>query len=118
MTTATYRNYSGTAAEHYQRYFVPAIAIPVSGELLHTACAAARRAGARRRLRHRGHRPARRRTGRPDRFGDRHRHRTRHDRGRQSHPGAAAHPSTGTWPMPPRCPCRTSPTTSGCARWG
>ena len=37
MTTATYRNYSGTAAELYQSFFVPSIATPVSGELLHTA---------------------------------------------------------------------------------
>ncbi len=37
MTTATYRNYSGSAAELYQSFFVPAIAIPVSGELLRTA---------------------------------------------------------------------------------
>jgi ubiquinone/menaquinone biosynthesis C-methylase UbiE len=36
MTTATYRNYSGSAAELYQSFFVPAIAIPVSGELLRT----------------------------------------------------------------------------------
>jgi ubiquinone/menaquinone biosynthesis C-methylase UbiE len=37
MTTATYRNYSGSAAELYQSFFVPAIATPVSGELLRTA---------------------------------------------------------------------------------
>lgn len=37
MTTATYREYSGTAAELYQSFFVPAIATPVSGELLRTA---------------------------------------------------------------------------------
>ena len=37
MTTASYRNYSGSAAELYQRFFVPAIATPVSGELLRTA---------------------------------------------------------------------------------
>lgn len=30
MTTPSYRNYTGTAAETYQRHFVPAIAIPVS----------------------------------------------------------------------------------------
>ena len=37
MTTATYRNYSGSAAELYQSFFVPAIATPVSAELLRTA---------------------------------------------------------------------------------
>ena len=37
MTAATYRNYSGTAAELYQSFFVPAIAMPVSGELLRRA---------------------------------------------------------------------------------
>ena len=37
MTTTSYRNQSGTAAEHYQSFFVPSIATPVSGELLRTA---------------------------------------------------------------------------------
>lgn len=37
MTTATYRNYSGTAAELYESFFVPTIATPVSRELLRTA---------------------------------------------------------------------------------
>ena len=37
MTIASYRHYSGTAAELYQSFFVPAIATPVSGELLRTA---------------------------------------------------------------------------------
>ena len=37
MTVATYRHYSGTAAELYQSFFVPSIATPVSGELLRTA---------------------------------------------------------------------------------
>jgi ubiquinone/menaquinone biosynthesis C-methylase UbiE len=37
MTSATYRHYTGTAAELYQAFFVPAIATPVSGELLRTA---------------------------------------------------------------------------------
>jgi len=37
MPTATYREYSGTAAELYQSFFVPTIATPVSGELLRTA---------------------------------------------------------------------------------
>jgi ubiquinone/menaquinone biosynthesis C-methylase UbiE len=37
MTTATYRNYSGSAAELYQSFFVPSIATPVSLELLVTA---------------------------------------------------------------------------------
>lgn len=33
----SYRSYSGTAAENYQRYFVPAIATPVSVDLLDAA---------------------------------------------------------------------------------
>lgn len=37
MPTATYRNFSGSGAENYQRFFVPAIATPASGELLGTA---------------------------------------------------------------------------------
>lgn len=37
MTSATYRHYSGTAAQLYQSFFVPSIATPVSGELLRTA---------------------------------------------------------------------------------
>ena len=37
MSAATYRNYSGSAAQLYQSFFVPAIATPVSGELLRTA---------------------------------------------------------------------------------
>lgn len=37
MATATYRNYSGTAAELYQSFFVPTIATPVAGELLRAA---------------------------------------------------------------------------------
>jgi SAM-dependent methyltransferase len=37
MATVSYRNYSGTAAENYQRHFVPAIAEPVSAGLLGTA---------------------------------------------------------------------------------
>jgi ubiquinone/menaquinone biosynthesis C-methylase UbiE len=37
MTTASYRNFTGTAAENYQRYFVPAIATPVSVGLLDAA---------------------------------------------------------------------------------
>ncbi len=37
MTSASYRNYSGTGAELYQSFFVPSIATPVSGELLRTA---------------------------------------------------------------------------------
>jgi ubiquinone/menaquinone biosynthesis C-methylase UbiE len=37
MTSASYRSFTGTGAENYQRYFVPAIAMPVSGDLLHTA---------------------------------------------------------------------------------
>lgn len=37
MTTVSYRNYSGSAAENYERYFVPAIPLPVSGSLLDAA---------------------------------------------------------------------------------
>jgi ubiquinone/menaquinone biosynthesis C-methylase UbiE len=37
MSTVSYRNYSGTAAENYQRHFVPAIAEPVSIPLLAAA---------------------------------------------------------------------------------
>lgn len=37
MATATYRRYTGAAAENYQRFFVPAVALPVAGELLRTA---------------------------------------------------------------------------------
>jgi ubiquinone/menaquinone biosynthesis C-methylase UbiE len=36
-TIASYRQYSGVAAELYQSFFAPAIAIPVSGELLRKA---------------------------------------------------------------------------------
>jgi SAM-dependent methyltransferase len=44
VTTASYRNYSGTAAENYERDFVPAIGEPVSAALL---AAAGLRAGER-----------------------------------------------------------------------
>jgi SAM-dependent methyltransferase len=37
MTTPSYRNFTGTAAETYQRHFVPAIATPVSAGLLDAA---------------------------------------------------------------------------------
>lgn len=37
MSSVSYRNFTGTGAENYQRYFVPAIAIPVSGDLLRAA---------------------------------------------------------------------------------
>ena len=37
MDTVTYREFSGSAAQLYQRFFVPAIATPVSAELLNTA---------------------------------------------------------------------------------
>jgi ubiquinone/menaquinone biosynthesis C-methylase UbiE len=37
MSTATYRNYSGSAAELYQDFFVPSIAVPASRELLRAA---------------------------------------------------------------------------------
>jgi ubiquinone/menaquinone biosynthesis C-methylase UbiE len=37
MTSATYRSYTGSSAELYQSFFVPAIATPVSGELLAAA---------------------------------------------------------------------------------
>ena len=35
--TVSYRQFSGTAAENYQRHFVPAISTPVSVDLLRTA---------------------------------------------------------------------------------
>ena len=37
MTSVTYDHFGGTAAENYERYFVPAIATPVSGALLGAA---------------------------------------------------------------------------------
>lgn len=37
MSSASYRNFTGTGAENYQRYFVPAIATPVSAGLLQAA---------------------------------------------------------------------------------
>ena len=37
MTSVSYRQFTGAAAENYQRNFVPAIATPVSRDLLRTA---------------------------------------------------------------------------------
>ena len=37
MSTASFREYSGSAARLYQEFFVPAIATPASGELLRAA---------------------------------------------------------------------------------
>ena len=37
MGSVSYRDFTGTGAENYQRYFVPAIATPVSTDLLATA---------------------------------------------------------------------------------
>ena len=37
MASASYRNFTGTGAQNYQRYFVPAIATPVSADLLRAA---------------------------------------------------------------------------------
>jgi ubiquinone/menaquinone biosynthesis C-methylase UbiE len=37
MSSVSYQQFTGTAAENYQRDFVPAIATPVSGELLRAA---------------------------------------------------------------------------------
>ena len=37
MTTVSYRSFTGTAAENYERHFVPKIATPVSVALLETA---------------------------------------------------------------------------------
>ena len=37
MSTVSYPDFTGTAAENYQRYFVPSIATPVSAGLLETA---------------------------------------------------------------------------------
>jgi hypothetical protein len=36
MTNVSFRNFTGAAAEIYERYFVPAIATPVSNVLLQT----------------------------------------------------------------------------------
>ncbi len=37
MTDTSYREFTGRAAENYERFFVPAIGIPVAGELLRAA---------------------------------------------------------------------------------
>jgi ubiquinone/menaquinone biosynthesis C-methylase UbiE len=37
MTSVSYRDFTGTGAENYERYFVPSIATPVSADLLATA---------------------------------------------------------------------------------
>jgi SAM-dependent methyltransferase len=37
MSTVSYRQFTGPAAQNYQRYFVPSIATPVSAELLRAA---------------------------------------------------------------------------------
>lgn len=37
MSSVSYRNFTGTGAENYQRYFVPAIATPVSVDLMRAA---------------------------------------------------------------------------------
>jgi ubiquinone/menaquinone biosynthesis C-methylase UbiE len=37
MSSVSYRSFTGTGAENYQRYFVPSIATPVSGDLLRAA---------------------------------------------------------------------------------
>jgi SAM-dependent methyltransferase len=37
MSSVSYRHFSGTGAENYERFFVPAIALPVSGDLLRRA---------------------------------------------------------------------------------
>jgi 2-polyprenyl-3-methyl-5-hydroxy-6-metoxy-1,4-benzoquinol methylase len=37
MNDVSYRHYSGTAAENYERYFVPVIATPVAHDLLSAA---------------------------------------------------------------------------------
>ena len=37
MSSVSYRHFTGTAAENYQRDFVPAIATPVSRDLLRAA---------------------------------------------------------------------------------
>jgi hypothetical protein len=34
MTIASYRSFTGTGAQNYERYFVPAIATPASASLL------------------------------------------------------------------------------------
>ena len=72
MTTVSYRSFTGTAAENYERYFVPKIATPASVALLEAAALQPRRARPRCRLRHRTDRTARR----PERRLERHRHRS------------------------------------------
>ena len=62
MTTVSYRSFTGTAAENYERHFVPKIATPVSVASAGGRRPAARRARPRRRLRHRTDRTARRRS--------------------------------------------------------
>jgi hypothetical protein len=37
MSSVSYRNFTGTGAENYQRYFVPAIATAVSAGLMQAA---------------------------------------------------------------------------------
>jgi trans-aconitate methyltransferase len=76
MSTISYRDFTGTAAENYQRYFVPAIAAGVRWPARGRP-PAARRARPRRRLRYRWHRPARGRSRGIDGLG--HWHRSRPD---------------------------------------
>lgn len=40
MSAVSYREFSGSGAENYQRYFVPAIGLPVARELMRTAALA------------------------------------------------------------------------------
>ena len=58
VATPSFHSYGGTAPENYERYFVPAIGLPLATELVETATPAPRGAGARHGVRHRCRRQA------------------------------------------------------------